>query len=357
MSAKYNSGLFADGDETGEAITFGQTGAQLDGLTSTGDVTIDKASAALKVDSDTGTSGLITYARNGVDNWKILTSGGSPNRLIIQALNKTTGAFVSNIFDLDSDLNTIALSGAASVAVPVPSGSGHALRWGSAANVVALTATGDVTMTGNSRRLKIGNGTFPGLELSDASNVRRGLLYLDTTANAVKFLTYDAAGGGLTTGIEISTTTGAVTVPAATAANNAAQVSAIASGTGQLQIGGIEMGDTGWRNITLESGWSSSMFQLRRTGNVCSIRWGGLNGTSQTGVTAYTFTTGFKAGASGNDPLRAVVFDLSLDAMRSYGSTSLLFTGGNSASVTTGYATLNYLTTDAWPSSLPGSAA
>jgi hypothetical protein len=57
-----------------------------------------------------------------------LTSGGSPNRLIIQALNKTTGAFVSNIFDLDSDLNTISLSGAASVAVPAATAATHAVN-------------------------------------------------------------------------------------------------------------------------------------------------------------------------------------------------------------------------------------
>lgn len=75
------------------------------------------------------------------------------------------------------------------------------------------TMTGDLLLTGNSRRLKIGNGTFPGVEWLDASNVRRGLLYLDTTANAVKLATYNSSGVSLGDALTVSTTTGHVVTP------------------------------------------------------------------------------------------------------------------------------------------------
>jgi hypothetical protein len=252
---------------------------EVDDLTATGNVTIDKASAALNVDSDTGTSGSIIYSRNGVNNWKILTSGGSPNRLIIQALNKTTGAFVSNIFDLDSDLNTISLSGAASVAVP-----------------------------------------------------------------------------------------------AATAATHAAQVSAITSSTGQLQIGGIEMGDTGWRGVvvfdssgtfsvgSLGTGWIprtgvAGYIRIRRQGGTVFAHFSSIqaDGADPTG-NLYTAISGFKPVADIYTPLSmgSTGFTMNLQATLS-GIIKRHVTPVASGQIVYG-GLVSWPTDEAWPTSLPGSA-
>lgn len=75
------------------------------------------------------------------------------------------------------------------------------------------------------------------------------------------------------------TFTGSVVVPAANAANEAAQVTAYDATTGRLAIGGHEVGDTGWRDISAESWFESTVWvkhsvsaeaacRIRRTGNV-----------------------------------------------------------------------------------------
>ena len=77
-----------------------------------------------------------------------------------------------------------------------------------------------------------------------------------------------------------------VNVPVASAAQNAAQVSAIDPTTGRLAIGGIEMGDTGWRDVSADliNGWTIPVGKLviRRSGNVGMIvvRAGYLSATA-----------------------------------------------------------------------------
>ena len=64
---------------------------------------------------------------------------------------------------------------------------------------------------------------------------------------------------------------GATTVPAASAAGEVAQVSEYDAATGQLQIGGIEMGDTGWRKIIT---WSSGVQDgSNQVGTINTSNW------------------------------------------------------------------------------------
>jgi hypothetical protein len=155
------------------------------------------------------------------------------------------------------------------------------------------------------------------------------------------------------------TFTGDVEVPAATAATHAAQVSAITSGTGQLQIGGIEMGDTGWRDIsgTLAVNFSGNVYQ-RRVGNTVEIVCNALisNASVSAGDNIISaITAGF---ASGVDTFifRPVLHTGASPAImeRSYITNTIWRTSWNGAKVLYGHFT--YSTVSAWPTLLPGTA-
>ena len=87
--------------------------------------------------------------------------------------------------------------------------------------------------------------------------IRARIVFADADNN-LALQTFNAAGSYSRTPFQIDadesivnmTDAVAVAVPAATVATHAAQVSAIDAVTGRLAIGGVEMGSTGWRNIS-----------------------------------------------------------------------------------------------------------
>jgi len=180
----------------------------------------------------------------------------------------------------------------------------------------------------------------------------------DATADGEVLVHSQAAMGP----IDASTGTfsGAVIVPAATAATHAAQVSAITAATGQLQVGGVEMGDTGWRDVSslLANGWTATRLHVRRIGYVVYWRVAALDSTSATNPI-------FVAGTSIPDnwsPDATHVFLYTAASTSSAAPTVLqgyLNTSGALIAANTS-ADLNmatsYATTTAWPTSLLGSA-
>ena len=118
----------------------------------------------------------------------------------------------------------------------------------------------------------------------------------------------------------------------------------------------VEYGDTGWREIgsVLLNGFTATSVKIRRFGDQVSITIFALDGSSSTGTTLYTLPTGFASdsrirqtwmGRSSSDqtPNSAITY---------YSNTILL----DPTSITSGRGTIDYLTTDTWPTTLPGTA-
>lgn len=133
-----------------------------------------------------------------------------------------------------------------------------------------------------------------------------------------------------------------------------------ASGTGSTGwVAGPEA-DTGWRDVTasLINGWegwaSDPRARLRRVGNTVFFE-GQLNGDSATNDTLLDLPSGWRPASSARVVLPAtdasafVFADANgyVDAIRSSSRSALVFASGSWLA----------RTTDAWPSSLPGSGA
>jgi hypothetical protein len=215
-----------------------------------------------------------------------------------------------------------------------------------------------------------------------------GLGNADNTSDAnkpVSTATQTALNGKVSvtgqTGTVNLTTATAVTVPAITAANQAARVTAFDAATGRLAIGGIEMGDTGWRRIDawLGPNWiadtiGTAGFQVRRIGNVVHFRGrvkakptasgGSLVGTSRSGQFS-EFVTGADSGwiPAGGD-LAAVATRQSQTTsghLRAATTGTLHLTtvaeSGNWAESDSIHLAGQRAVTSAWPATLPGVAA
>jgi hypothetical protein len=120
----------------------------------------------------------------------------------------------------------------------------------------------------------------------------------------------------------------------------------------------VEYGDTGWREIesVLLNGFTATSVKIRRFGDQVSITLFALNGASSTGTTLYTLPTGFASdsrirqtwmGRSSSDqtPNSAITY---------FSNTISLAT--SPTLITSGRGTIDYLTTDTWPATLPGTA-
>lgn len=160
-------------------------------------------------------------------------------------------------------------------------------------------------------------------------------------------------GNGTTVELELST---GVTVPAATASGEAVQVSAINAATGQLQIGGYEVGDTDWRNVTslVDADWTVSSLLIRRTGNVCQLTVDNLDTVNNAPV-FFDPPTGFNSLSS----FRFELHTATSEVQRGYTQNSprAFRTGTNTPSgLDALYGTITWLTNETWPSTLPGTA-
>ena len=82
------------------------------------------------------------------------------------------------------------------------------------------------------------------------------------------------------------------------AANQAAQVTASDPTTGQLAIGGVEIGDTNWRDVTADllHGWTASELRVRRTGSIVHVQMTLGDAAAATDDDLYSLPTGFRIG-------------------------------------------------------------
>lgn len=119
--------------------------------------------------------------------------------------------------------------------------------------------------------------------------------------------------------------------------------------------------DTGWRLLSPENGWTGEI-RLRRVGPMVHFRARSLSGVASTSSNVIQIPSGFKPGPnlpahgmgnkssnaqSGSDPIGAV----------GGGSNDLVRTFGTTASWVGGSASIEWMTNDPWPTTLPGTPA
>lgn len=162
------------------------------------------------------------------------------------------------------------------------------------------------------------------------------------------------------------TFTGNVVVPNAADADTAtaAQRTAVDSTLGRLAIDNAEIGDTGWRDVTgdLLNSWSATGIRLRRTGSTVHLMISNLSGASKTDNALLTLPSGFRRtvevgtatanraywlGAGGRDFFLTDTIYFNIQ-----GTNGDTVEGGSA--VAAQYADASWTTSDAWPTSLPG---
>ena len=261
---------------------------------------------------------------------------------------------------------SLAETGVVSVKVPAPTGANQALRWGSDAEVAALTATGNIATTGVDV-----TSNYPQLLLYEADGtVNSRKLSLGITNSTAYLRVFNDAGSvvrefirfGMESAIMDMSVSTSVVVPAPTGARQAAQTTAIDATTGRMAINGYEMGDTGWRDVSslLVNGWVGSA-QLRRVGGVCELKFNNLDPAAATNQNVLTIPSGFRQ--SGATPA-VTALACGTSATSIIGSTVQLC---NYAGTATSHAVrvdnsapnpcrgnLVWTASSTWPTSLPG---
>jgi hypothetical protein len=227
--------VIADATADGEALAHSQDGAVLKGLTIGGGGTYPRVSI------DATIAGYLDFKKSGVGEFYISNGQTGGGRLSVHAL-----AANRHPIEIQAD-GRLDLDDALAVTVPVPTTTGHALRQGSNATVSALTATNGITASGaGTVSLRVGSSVVNVVGLGSTVINRATSTPGDSLLQVVS-----SAGTSLRVDVDGAEFTVPVTIPAATAATHAAQVSAIDAATGRLAIGGRRgLNDTGWRNIT-----------------------------------------------------------------------------------------------------------
>ncbi len=139
-----------------------------------------------------------------------------------------------------------------------------------------------------------------------------------------------------------------------------------ASGTGNTGWV-VEYGDTGWRNVSasMAAGFltanPNATLYVRRTGDTVQMAYkAGASATFTTNYsTIYTVPSGFRIGTVGNTGV-VTLMDAGgpgVPVKGAYFSGNDLASGNGWVAGVQYWGTAVYTTTDAWPSSLPGSAA
>lgn len=155
-----------------------------------------------------------------------------------------------------------------------------------------------------------------------------------------------------------------------------AQITASDPATGQFAVGGYEVGDTGWRDVTSSAVFvngASPTILLRRTGNVVSIQvYGQIITAAPTGEVASQWTTsalntvvptGFRgtaansvisASGSTGSLTRPIVLNWNRATAGGSGGGFAVWTRAGAVGSTSVYAEFVYQTPDTWPATLPG---
>jgi hypothetical protein len=164
-----------------------------------------------------------------------------------------------------------------------------------------------------------------------------------------------SGGGPVTTGMIVD---GAVTTPkiadaAITDNKIGGSLAPIISNpaTGRLAIGGIELGDTGWRQMPVFNGWAATHVRIRRVGGYVAIAWFGLTGVNSTAPEIINLPDGFRAprmrrfNVDGSGAVAGLIV---------YTDNTGTFASTVYQTMTSGRSEIGYLTDDAWPNVLPG---
>lgn len=146
------------------------------------------------------------------------------------------------------------------------------------------TMSGNLTLTGTNRRIVFDPGAGnvnPGVNFKDSAGTNRSILFYETGAQEVRFTQYSAAGASLGNALTISSVDGtvtaskALTVGSPTAVGHAPRTTAVDALTGRYAVNGIELGHTGWRDLSslLHTAWqgASSYVAARRQGD--QVHW------------------------------------------------------------------------------------
>lgn len=241
---------------------------------------------------------------------------------------------------------------------------------------------------------RLGSGTIqsttPALDMVDSNGVANNRMFRlqpvqenfrisplnDAIDNSIDSLIIEgfADGGGVIVGSGSS-----LTIPAATAATHAAQVSAIDAATGRLAIGGREIGDTGWRDITsfIHAGVlhasNAGKLLVKRNGDMVTLFTFNLWLAAGTGLVnlldgtpGHLIPTGFQVSGQGafqllhsfrsNSGVEVSNFSIYSGAALAWVSETIL-TSGTTTSTRPPISLMGqvtYLTSDVWPASLPG---
>lgn len=281
--------------------------------------------------------------------WKVQASAGTLKISSATDAGSQQTAFIA----IDRSAGSLDMTGASSVSVP------------------ALTASGDVTIQGT---------TFPRLTLQQNSGGNAALVFKESGGTNRGLLTGSETGrismemrdaGGVARGSAwsagVNGTSPYLTVPAAADGDTdtAARTTDFDSATGQVQVNGVEVGDTGPRadSTALLNGWTGSDTIIQRVGNIVTVALVSLDGTSNTGTAVYPLPAGFRPANS--NYARIALVDAAAGLYRSYETANALnittvsaSVGGNpTTDITAMRATWTFPTDDAWPATLPGTPA
>ena len=202
----------------------------------------------------------------------------------------------------------------------------------------------------------------------------KGDLLTGTAADTLARLAVGANGGTLvadstqtaglrwTTALRLEGTgspEGAVTAPVGStytdsAATNGAVLWIKASGTGNTGWR-VTLGDTGWRNMSslLLNGWTATLVAIRR--------WNGLVSLALAGGVRVSTSTMLDNPAGWRPPLISSVYEATIPIISSTTALTYVFVSPTSIAIPTSTQIIRQIiswpTNDAWPTTLPGTAA
>ena len=250
-----------------------------------------------------------------------------------------TGALTAGTVASDGTVAGTGLAGGLlSAATPVINGT-------AAAGTSAIPSRQDHVHASDTTRAPLASPTFTGTVTIPSGLVLGTVTHTEGTGSPQSVVTAPVGS----TYIDTAATTGAVKWLKATGAGNTGWV--------------VEYGDTGVRNIkaSLENSWSTyagtDPVYLRRVGNVVQLDTAGIVGTTSSSATFYTLPVGFRpTGALNNFFANYTGAGPSSNGLTICSDGTCLL-GGTRTLYTSGRFFASWFTSNAWPASLPGSAA
>ena len=197
----------------------------------------------------------------------------------------------------------------------------------------------------------------PSARLSDSTATGRAVLAAaDSAAARAAIGIYELRGTGMPNGA-VTATPG--TYYTDTAGTNGAWRWLKTSGTGNTGWE-VVIGDTGWRDISslVTNGWTAAGLMIRRIGTSVTIALRNLNPASATGEAIITTPIfGFAPTLRATFPTVASPENVFTNASVREDSGQIHLKRGSGSISVYQYSYWTYLTSDAWPTTLPGTPA